>query len=82
MRFLLLQFTKITNDKNQCFVQDIPVLWRRSCATLTSGAWSLFCPSMFYITRVDGAMEVWDFLVQSNKPLVVQSISGSALTGV
>jgi hypothetical protein len=37
---------------------------------------------MFYITREDGAMEVWDFLVQSNKPLVVQSISGSALIGV
>jgi hypothetical protein len=37
---------------------------------------------MFYITRVDGAIEVWDFLVQSNKPLLVQSISGNALTGV
>jgi hypothetical protein len=65
-----------------CFLQDVPVLWRRSYVMLTSGSWSLFCPSMFYITRVDGAIEVWDFLVQSNKPVLVQSISGSALTGV
>lgn len=65
-----------------CFLQNVPALWRRSSVMLTSGAWSLFCPSMFYITRVDGAIEVWDFLVWSDKPVLVQSISGSALTGV
>jgi hypothetical protein len=37
---------------------------------------------MFYITRVDGTIEVWDFLEQSDKPVLIQSISGSALTGV
>lgn len=72
----------ITLSHTYCFLQNVPVLWRRSSVMLTSGAWSLFRPSMFYIARVDGAIEVWDFLVQSNKPVLVQSISGSALTGV
>ncbi|XP_021939103.1 WD repeat-containing protein 63 isoform X3 [Zootermopsis nevadensis] len=63
-------------------LQDEPVLWRRSCVMLTSGAWSLFCPSMFFIARVDGVFEVWNFLVRSDKPILVQSISGSALTGI
>ena len=48
---------------------------------LTHGAWSLLCPSMFYVTRVDGAFEVWDFLKRSDKPIIVQSVSGGMLTG-
>jgi len=82
---LCIQIIKAITDVpllHYYLLQDVPILWRRSCITLTSGAWSLFCPSMFFVTRVDGAIEVWDFLMQSNKPVLVQSISGSTLTGV
>jgi WD40 repeat protein len=72
----------IALSNRYCFLQNVPVLWRRSYVMLTSGSWSLFCPSMLYLTRVDGTVEVWDFLVRSDKPVLVQSISGSALTGV
>ncbi|XP_069694476.1 dynein axonemal intermediate chain 3-like isoform X2 [Periplaneta americana] len=63
-------------------IKDVPVLWRRAGVQLTGGAWSLFIPSMFFITRADGSVEIWNLLEKSDKPAMTQNIVGNALTGI
>jgi len=59
-----------------------PVLTRRSEARLISGDWSSVRPLLFYLTREDGVIEVWDFLVRSDKAVLQQNLSGDPLTAV
>ncbi|GLG98868.1 WD repeat-containing protein 63 [Gryllus bimaculatus] len=55
---------------------------RKSSVLMTSGSWSVHRPSMFYITRIDGKMEIWDLFVKSDQDSFHQRLSGKLLTGV
>ncbi|KAJ9576310.1 hypothetical protein L9F63_006810 [Diploptera punctata] len=61
-------------------VNNVPLFWRRSKIGITSCDWSKSYPNIFSILHVDGSIEVWDLLIQSDKHIIVQSMSGSALT--
>ena len=51
-------------------------------ARRTSGAWSLSRPSMFFIGRQDGSVEVWDILDRAQEPLLSQNLSGVEVTNL
>lgn len=39
-----------------------PILWRRIATRITDAKWSLNRPSVFFISRADGALEIWDLM--------------------
>ncbi|CAH8572973.1 unnamed protein product [Dicrocoelium dendriticum] len=49
---------------------------------LTGGTWSSTRPSVFFVTRADGSLEVWDLLDKTHEPAMVQSVSANALTAI
>ncbi|KAA0184104.1 WD repeat-containing protein 63 [Fasciolopsis buskii] len=53
-----------------------------SVKPLTGGHWSPTRPSVFFICRADGSLEVWDLLDKTHEAAMVQSVSANALTAV
>jgi dynein intermediate chain 2 len=51
-------------------------------AYLTGGCWSPSRPGVFFTTRMDGGLDVWDFLHNHNKPLVSVSLSEAGLYSI
>ncbi|KAF6773675.1 WD repeat-containing protein 63 [Paragonimus kellicotti] len=49
---------------------------------LTGGSWSPTRPSVFFISRADGGLEVWDLLDKTHEPVMFQSVSANALTKI
>ncbi|KAL0489445.1 dynein intermediate chain [Acrasis kona] len=47
---------------------------------LSCGAWSPTRPSVAYIARKDGNVEVWDFLDKSHEPSIVNNVTQSELS--
>ncbi|XP_012269185.3 dynein intermediate chain 3, ciliary isoform X2 [Athalia rosae] len=47
---------------------------------LTSGAWSATRFSVFFLTKMDGTMDVWDILVQQDSPVLSVKVCDEALT--
>ncbi|KAH8852664.1 WD repeat-containing protein 63 [Schistosoma japonicum] len=54
----------------------------RANKPLTGGSWSPSRPSVFYISRADGSVEVWDLLDKTYEPTMIQSISANSLTAL
>ncbi|CAG9795385.1 unnamed protein product [Diatraea saccharalis] len=59
-----------------------PLVWKKRPYRLTEGAWSLYKPSLLFISTSEGDVETWDLLIKSDKPISVQTLSGTMLTGV
>ncbi|XP_052258483.1 dynein axonemal intermediate chain 3-like isoform X6 [Dreissena polymorpha] len=49
---------------------------------MTSGFWSPSRPGVFYISKVDGSVDVWDLLDKTHEPSITQSVSPSAITKI
>ena len=63
------------------FFQSGPVL--QSCASnkrYTSGYWSPSRPSVFFIAKQDGSVDIWDLLDRTHEPSMNQSITPAAIT--
>lgn len=61
---------------------DRPLIWKKRPYRLTAGAWSLYKSSLLFISTSEGDLETWDLLLRSDKPISVQTLSGTMLTGV
>ena len=44
---------------------------------LTDGCWSPVRPGVFYTSRMDGALDVWDYLFKQNEPTLSIQVRGS-----
>lgn len=55
---------------------------QRRNVELSDCKWSLFRPSVFFLSRTDGNIEIWDLLCSTQAPLLVETISGGCLTVV
>lgn len=55
---------------------------RYHSAYLTDGCWSTSRPGLFYLTRIDGFLDVWDFYYRQNECAYSQKISDSPLTSI
>lgn len=59
-----------------------PLLWKKRSCRLTDVKWSLYKPSMLFISTSEGDLETWDLLLRSDQPIATQTVSGTMLTGV
>mgnify|MGYP000928607809 FL=1 len=55
---------------------------RYHSAYLTDGCWSGTRPGLFFLTRIDGFLDVWDFYYRQNECAYSQKISDSPLTSI
>ncbi|KAK2157176.1 hypothetical protein LSH36_196g03010 [Paralvinella palmiformis] len=56
-----------------------------SCASskrLTAGYWSPSRPAVFYITKQDGSVDIWDLLDRTHEPSMNQSVSPAPITSI
>ena len=51
-------------------------------AYLTNGCWSRTRGGLFFLTRIDGFLDVWDFYYRQNEVAYSQKISDSPLTSI
>merc|ERR1712048_306933 len=51
-------------------------------AYLTDGCWSPTRPGLFFLTRTDGFLDVWDFFYRQNEVAYSQKISDCKLTSI
>lgn len=49
---------------------------------LTRGHWSPSRPGVFFITRTDGSVDVWDLLDRSHEPSLTQNVTASPITTI
>lgn len=49
---------------------------------LTDGCWSPTRPGLFFLTRMDGFLDVWDFFYRQNEVAYSQKISDAVLTSI
>lgn len=55
---------------------------RYHSAYLTDGCWSNSRTGLFFLTRIDGFVDVWDFYYRQNEVAYSQKISDSPLTSI
>ncbi|XP_012553598.1 dynein axonemal intermediate chain 3 isoform X1 [Hydra vulgaris] len=49
---------------------------------LSSGHWSPTRPGVFFIGRIDGSIDIWDFLDKSHEPFLSQNVTSAPITAV
>ncbi|EZA61349.1 WD repeat-containing protein, partial [Ooceraea biroi] len=59
-----------------------PLVWKKSSVRYTACSWGSFRPTVLILARVDGTVEIWDFIVKSHEPSFTQSVSGRIITGI
>ncbi|XP_030020966.2 dynein intermediate chain 3, axonemal [Manduca sexta] len=59
-----------------------PLIWKKRPYRLTDARWSLYKPSLLFISTSEGDLETWDLLLRSDLPISIQTLSGNMLTGV
>jgi len=64
-------------------LQSHPIMSTRyHNAYLTDGCWSPLRPGLFFLTRTDGFLDVWDFYYRQNEVAYSQKVSDSMLTSI
>ncbi|KAL2724882.1 dynein axonemal intermediate chain 3-like [Vespula maculifrons] len=59
-----------------------PIIWKKSQLRYTGCSWVNFRPTILVLARLDGSMEIWDFIVRSQEPTITQSVSGHIIMGI
>jgi len=63
--------------------QDTPIMQTRyHSAYLTAGCWSPTRCGLFYLTRIDGFLDVWDYFYKQNEVAYSLKISDSPLSSI
>lgn len=64
-------------------VSSGPILHSAAASVrLSSGYWSPTRPSVFYISKEDGSVDVWDLLDKTHEPSLTQSVSPAPITNI
>lgn len=69
----------------QIWMEDLktPILTTRyERSYLTAGCWSPTRPGVFYTTKLDGTMDVWDFFYKQNDPVYSTKVCESGLSSI
>ncbi|ELT93513.1 hypothetical protein CAPTEDRAFT_210544 [Capitella teleta] len=53
-----------------------------STKRFTAGHWSPSRPAVFYITKVDGSVDIWDLLDRTHEPSMNQSVTSAPITAI
>lgn len=82
---MMCHFSNESNDKIKMFYffQTGPLL---QCSYMShvacDGCWSPTRPSVFYIARKDGTIDVWDVLDKTHEPFLSQNITPFCITSI
>ncbi|XP_050391535.1 dynein intermediate chain 3, ciliary [Patella vulgata] len=50
-------------------IRESSIMWTKQYSSyLTDGCWSPIRPSVFFITKMDGTLDVWDIILKQNDP--------------
>lgn len=64
-------------------LQSGPIIQSASGSVhLTCGKWSPTRAGVFYISKADGAVDVWDLLDKTHEPCLTQSVSPAPITSI
>jgi dynein intermediate chain 2 len=59
----------------------VPIMHSRyHGALLSDGCWSPSRPGLFFVTRKDGWLDVWDYYYRQNEVAISHKVSDGALT--
>uniref|UniRef100_A0A7M5US50 Dynein intermediate chain 3, ciliary n=1 Tax=Clytia hemisphaerica TaxID=252671 RepID=A0A7M5US50_9CNID len=64
-------------------LRDSSIMWTKmhmSC--LTDGCWSPVRPGVFYSSRMDGVLDVWDYLFKQNEPTLSIQVCDEPLNSI
>ena len=80
--FFLKNFLTVGDWTAKIWSEDVrsPIMSTRySNSYLTDGAWSPTRPSVFYTAKMDGTLDVWDFVFKQNDPTLTVQVCNSPL---
>ncbi|XP_066560553.1 dynein axonemal intermediate chain 2 isoform X2 [Amia ocellicauda] len=61
-------------------IKESSIMWTKyHMANLTDGCWSPVRPSVFFTVKMDGTLDVWDFLFKQNDPTLSLKVCDEAL---
>ncbi|XP_046709967.1 dynein axonemal intermediate chain 2 [Silurus meridionalis] len=61
-------------------IKESSIMWTKyHMAHLSDGCWSPVRPSVFFTVKMDGTLDVWDFLFKQNDPTLTLKVSDEAL---
>ncbi|KAI9090026.1 WD40-repeat-containing domain protein [Phlyctochytrium arcticum] len=83
--FFLKNFLTIGDWKAQIWAEDIrsPIMSTSYAASyLTDGCWSPTRPSVFFTSKLDGAVDIWDYLFKQNDPTLTVQVCNAPIHSV
>lgn len=83
--FFVKNFLTIGDWSAKIWSEDVkyPLLTTKfSSPYLTDGCWSPVRPSVFYTTKVDGTIDVWDMLFKQNAPTLTFQVCNSPIHSI
>ena len=74
---LKMKFGIVTD---QFWLKLLPFTFRQHMSYMTDGCWSPVRPAVFFTTKMDGTLDVWDYLLKQNDPtLSIQVVCSTRL---
>ena len=78
-------FMSVGDWSAKIWTEDLPtpiMQTRYHSAYLTDGCWSTSRPGLFYLTRIDGFLDVWDFFYRQNEVAYTHKVGDCALSSI
>lgn len=64
-------------------LRESSIMWtKQHMAYLTDGCWSPARPAVFFTSRMDGCLDVWDYLFKQNDPTLSIQVCDEALNSI
>uniref|UniRef100_A0AAR2JBL9 Dynein, axonemal, intermediate chain 2b n=2 Tax=Pygocentrus nattereri TaxID=42514 RepID=A0AAR2JBL9_PYGNA len=64
-------------------IRESSIMWTKyHTASLSDGCWSPVRPSVFFTVKMDGTLDVWDFLFKQNDPTLSLKVCDEALYSI
>jgi len=84
--FFLKNFITVADWTARIWSEDLresSIMWTKHHMTyLTDGCWSPVRPAVFFTTRMDGCLDVWDYLFKQNDPTLSIQVCDEALNSL
>lgn len=56
--------------------KECPIMWSHyHTAYLTDGCWSPTRPGVFFVTKMDGTLDIWDLVFKQKEPTITLQVS-------
>jgi dynein intermediate chain 2 len=83
--FFVKNFLSVGDWKAQVWSEDVrsPIMGTKySQSYLTDGCWSPTRPSVFFTSKMDGSIDVWDYIFKQNDPTLVIQVTNSPIHSI